>query len=82
MAEERADEAFDGLDWYAREFDRDRYVECVFREVDLTEARSHGAVFERCEFHNCRFNASEHRESAFVGCEFRRTSFFTAVLDG
>jgi uncharacterized protein YjbI with pentapeptide repeats len=30
----------------------------------------------------CRFNASTHRATAFVGCDVRRTSFFTATLDG
>src|SRR3712207_7096058 len=48
----------------------------------LTEASTADASFEQCTFHNCRFNCSVHEGSAFVGCEFRRTSFFDARFEG
>ena len=57
----------------------DRHVvRAPFRDVDLTEATSRGAVFESCVSAGCRFNASVHVDSAFVACEFRRVNFFGA----
>ena len=75
-------EHFRDEDWYAEEIGAVRFVDCVFTDVDLTEASTHSAMFEGCTFHTCRLNASTHRASAFVGCDFRRCSFFTATLDG
>ena len=69
-------------DWYGRELIGETFVDCVFRDVDLTEAVTRGCTFERCEFGSCRFNASAHHTTAFVGSTFRRTSFFDATLDG
>src|SRR5919112_6621193 len=74
--------SFRDEDWYAEEIGAVRFVACVFSDVDLTEATTHGTTFEGCTFHTCRFNASNHRATAFVGCDFRWTSFFTATLDG
>ncbi len=79
---ESRDEVFDGCDWYAREFGEERYLRCSFHDVDLTEARARGTVFDRCRFANCRFNASEHTSCAFIGCDIRRCSWFAARLDG
>ncbi|MGZ4622070.1 MAG: pentapeptide repeat-containing protein, partial [Blastococcus sp.] len=63
-------------DWYAEDLGAARFVECTFTDVDLSEATSAGALFERCTFHGGRLNSSVHRSSAFVACDFRRTSFF------
>ena len=69
-------------DWYGREFGNERYVDCTFVDVDLTETRSRGTVFEDCRFDNCKFNVSTHDSTALVGCDFRRTSFFGASFVG
>ena len=61
-------------DWYGEEIGAVRFVDCVFTDVDLTEATTSGTTFEGCTFHTCRFNASTHRATAFVGCDFRRTA--------
>jgi len=75
------DRTFTGEDWYARDFGSEVYVDCTFRDVDLTEATSQGTTFQSCVFATCRLNASSHIGSAFVACEFRRTSFFGATLE-
>lgn len=49
--DESADQLFAGDDWYGRDLADARFVGCTFREVDLTEARSRGAAFERCAGH-------------------------------
>ena len=49
---------FQAEDWYAEDLADARYVECTFTDVDLSEATTSGALFDRCTFHNCRFNAS------------------------
>ncbi len=69
-------------DWYAEDLTRHRYVDCIFRDVDLTEAHGSGVVFESCTFENTRFNAAVLDAPAFVGCDVRRTSFFGATLTG
>ncbi|MGH8964916.1 MAG: pentapeptide repeat-containing protein, partial [Actinomycetes bacterium] len=71
-----------GEDWYGRDFGNDRYVDCSFVDVDLTESRSRGAVFEDCRFDNCKLNVSAHEATAFVGCDFRRSSLFGASFVG
>ena len=75
-------EDFRGLDWYGDDLGARSFVDGTFTDVDLSETTSRGATFERCVFHNCRFNASTHTSTAFVACEFRRTNFFDAILDG
>ena len=42
------DEVFLDLDWYARDLVDETFRDCTFRDVDLTESTSHGAVFESC----------------------------------
>ena len=71
-----------GEDWYAEELGAVRHVEVTFTDVDLSEATTAGAMFERCVFHNCRFNGSTHTDSAFIGCDFRRGDFFDATFVG
>ena len=71
-----------GEDWYGEELGAPHFVECTFTDVDLSEATTSGATFERCTFHGGRFNASTHTATAFVGCDFRRVSVFDATLDG
>jgi uncharacterized protein YjbI with pentapeptide repeats len=69
-------------EWYAQDLTGRRYVDCTFRDVDLTEATGRGVAFESCTFEGCRFNACELESAAFVGCDVRRTSFFGATLAG
>ncbi|GGO70348.1 pentapeptide repeat-containing protein [Nocardioides deserti] len=80
--EEVEDQHLRELDLYGEDLGAVRYVDCTFTDVDLTDARTAGAVFERCTFHGGRFNASTHVSTAFVACDFRRVSFFDATLEG
>nr|WP_284288350.1 pentapeptide repeat-containing protein [Angustibacter aerolatus] len=65
-------------DWYGRELAGDRFADCTFVGVDLTECVTRGASFERCVFTDVRLNASRHEGSAFTGCTFTGVSFFDA----
>jgi fluoroquinolone resistance protein len=76
------DEAFSNEDWYGEELVERTYTKCSFSQVDLTEATSHGAVFEECSFANVRWNASRHSDSAFLRCTFKRCNFFEAEFVG
>ncbi len=51
-------ERFSGADWALEEVDRVRYEDCVFHDVDWSEARLTGCTFTSCEFGNVRFNAA------------------------
>ena len=73
---------FRGEDWYAEDLGAARHVESTFIDVDLSEARSAGAVFERCVFTGVRFNSSVHRASACVTCDFEGSNLFDATFDG
>jgi uncharacterized protein YjbI with pentapeptide repeats len=75
-------QTFRNDDWYGEVLGAVRFVDCVFIDVDLSESMTVGATFEGCTFHGVRFNGSTHRTTAFVACEFRRCSLFTATLDG
>src|SRR5690606_39240725 len=76
------DETFSGADWYGEEIIDRTYGRCTLWNVDLTEAISRGALFEECTFHNVRFNASEHTDSAFLRCVFRACNLFEARFTG
>ncbi|MBA3619851.1 MAG: pentapeptide repeat-containing protein, partial [Acidothermales bacterium] len=52
------EEHFSDVDWYGEELADRSFVECTFTDCDLTEARSKGGSFDRCEFRGVRFNAS------------------------
>ena len=84
MAEPRTAEGrhFRDEDWYGEELGAARFTECTFTGVDLSEASTSGAVFDRCTFHSCRFNSSTHRATAFVACDVRRGNFFDATFEG
>lgn len=74
-------------DWYARAAAGDevtglRIVGETFDELDLTESRTRGVVFDGCTFRRCRFNASVHVDGAFANCEFVGCRFFDAHFDG
>ena len=71
-----------GEDWYGRDLSGQRFVDCSFLDVDLSETTSTGASFERCRLAGVRLNASRHEGSGFVQCTFERTSLFDAVLVG
>jgi uncharacterized protein YjbI with pentapeptide repeats len=70
------------LDWYGEDLGAVAYSDVTFVDVDLSETITRGASFERCVFHNCRFNASTHINTAFVSCELRRCNLFDVILDG
>jgi fluoroquinolone resistance protein len=73
---------FQNEDWYGEDLGDRRYQRCRFAGVDLTEASSHGAVFEECTFINVRFNASRHTDTAFLRCQFTRCVLFDAEFTG
>jgi uncharacterized protein YjbI with pentapeptide repeats len=79
---ESSGHSYRGEDWYGEELVDRVYEEVTFSDVDLTEATTRGVVFDRCLFHNCRFNASTHVSTAFIAADFRRCSFFDATLEG
>jgi uncharacterized protein YjbI with pentapeptide repeats len=81
-ADEHTDEVFSGEDWYARQFAGERFRRCRFVDIDLTECGSDGALFEECTFASVRFNASVHRDSAFLRCLFERSNLFEAEFTG
>ncbi len=74
-------------DWYARAAAGDEVTGLriggeTFDELDLTESRTRGVVFDGCTFRRCRFNASVHVDGAFANCEFVGCRFFDAHFDG
>ena len=73
---------FSGEDWYGRDLSGQRFLECTFLDVDLTETTSAGASFESCRFAGARLNASRHEGSGFVRCSFEATSLFDVELVG
>ena len=73
---------FRSEDWYADELGAARFTDCTFTDVDLSEVTTSGAMFEGCTFAGCRLNSSVHRATAFVACEFGRSNFFDATLEG
>ena len=73
------DEVYRDDDWYAEDLTGRRYVDCTFRDVDLTEATARGVTFESCAFQGCRVNACELESAALVGGDLRRTSVFGAT---
>ena len=74
----KTDTTVSGADWYGRMLDRERYENTLFVDLDLTEAQNTGSVFTECTFRRARFNASVHRDSAFVNCTFVSCKFFEA----
>ena len=69
-------ETIAGADWYGRRLLREQYRHTLFVDLDLTEADNVGTVFEECTFRRARFNASTHRDAAFVNCTFVSCNFF------
>src|SRR4029453_6428875 len=45
--------AFRDEDWYGNDLGSTRYLRCSFTDVDLTESRSRGGLFDDCSFSNC-----------------------------
>ena len=69
-------------DWYAEEIVDRRFVNCVFHDVDLTEAVSRGPRSSGAPSAGSPFNSSRHTDSAFIRCMFRRCNFFEAEFTG
>src|SRR4051812_43296794 len=69
-------------DWEGRTIGReDNFEKVLFVDCDLTEIENTGATFTECVFRNVRFNASRHRDAAFVNCTFQRCNFFDAAFE-
>jgi uncharacterized protein YjbI with pentapeptide repeats len=74
--------SFAGDDWWGEDLADRVYLRCRFADVDLTEATSHGARFEECQFFNVRFNSGRHADSAFLRCTFRKCNLFDTTWEG
>ncbi|MFI6388993.1 pentapeptide repeat-containing protein [Nonomuraea sp. NPDC050547] len=67
-------------EWDGRDLDHETFRRVLFVDVDMTEMINRGSAFEECTFSQVRFNVSEHDDSSFVNCTFRRCSFFDATF--
>ena len=74
---------FRSEDWYGDDLGAARFVECTFTDVDLSEATHRRARCSSGAPSTAGVSTRRsHTATAFVGCDFRRTSFFDATLDG
>ncbi|MGX1788566.1 pentapeptide repeat-containing protein [Bosea sp. NPDC055332] len=73
-------ETIAGADWYGQELQRQRYQNTLFVDLDLTEARNIGSVFDACTFRRARFSTSTHHGGAFVNCTFVSCNFFDSTF--
>jgi fluoroquinolone resistance protein len=69
-----------GADWYGQDISGQSHTRVAFVDLDLTEVRNDGAVFNECTFRRARFNASVHTNAAFLNCTFAACSFFDTRL--
>jgi hypothetical protein len=76
----RTVETIAGADWYGDELDRRRFQSTLFTDLDLSEARNTGCVFNECTFRRARFNGSTHHSAAFVNCTFAACNFFDTTF--
>lgn len=72
----RTESTVHGADWYAKELAGETHERVLFTDLDLTEAKLQGMVFNECVFRRAQFNCSVHRDGAFVNCTFQNCSFF------
>ncbi len=47
----------------------------------MSEVENVGSVFDRCTFRRTRFNASTHKDAAFLNCTFVACSLFDTRFD-
>lgn len=73
-------ETIAGADWYGDELNRQRFQSTLFTDLDLSEARNTGCVFNECTFRRARFNDSTHHSAAFVNCTFAGCNFFDVTF--
>lgn len=71
-----------GADWSGDDISGQSHTRVLFVDLDLTEAENDGAVFEECTFRRAKFNASVHRNAAFVNCTFANCNFYDASFTG
>lgn len=71
-----------GADWYGEDLSGQSHTRVLFVDLDLTEAENDGAVFTECTFRRAKFNASVHRNAAFVNCTFQNCNFYDARFTG
>ncbi|MFC6447528.1 pentapeptide repeat-containing protein [Shinella zoogloeoides] len=73
-------ETIAGADWYGRELEREHHESTLFSDLDFTDGRNVGSVFNACTFRRVRFSASVHESAAFVNCTFISCNFFDSIL--
>ena len=76
------DTTISSANWDSRDLTGERHDSVLFVDVDMTEAEGTGAVFTDCTFRGVRFNASSHKDGAFLNCTFVRCGFFDATFTG
>lgn len=65
---------------YGHELNRRRYQSTLLVDLDLTEARNTGSVFNECTSRRARFNGSAHQGAAFANCTFAACNFFDSTF--
>jgi len=81
VAEQKApatESTVSGAEWYGEDISGQIHTRVLFTDLDLTEVENDGAVFTECVFRRARFNASVHRNAAFVNCTFANCNFYDA----
>ncbi|RYE32896.1 MAG: pentapeptide repeat-containing protein [Hyphomicrobiales bacterium] len=73
-------ETISGADWSGDALNRQRYQSTLFADLDLSDARNTGSVFNECTFRRARFNGSSHHSAAFVNCTFTACNFFDTTF--
>jgi fluoroquinolone resistance protein len=59
-----------------RDFEKVRFIRCSFHGSVFTEGVTRHCVFDTCDFASAMWNATTHRQTAFLNCTFRMTHFF------
>ena len=72
----RTTNTISGADWYGQELNRRQYQSTLFVDLDLTDAKNVGTIFNECTFRRARFSSSTHHSAAFLNCTFISCSFF------
>jgi fluoroquinolone resistance protein len=68
--------------WEGDDLSGQEHTAIAFVDVDLTDTITRGATFTDCTFRDCRFNGSQHTDSAFLNCTFTRCRFFDVRFSG
>ncbi|HCQ18645.1 MAG TPA: pentapeptide repeat-containing protein [Dermacoccus sp.] len=82
MSDTTRGERFVEVDFYERDLDGARFVDCRFTACDFTEKNLVDVTFEGCALFDCRFNDTTLERVAFTGATLSGCSFAMTTLDG